>query len=72
MELSVVPLSLSVLATVVAASVWLFMPRLQILVHREHPSPGFLLYEVCLTLGANRLAAPGRLQLSFYLSLKKS
>ena len=68
----VLPLSLSVLAIIVAASIWLLMPKLSVLVHKEHPLPGFLLYEICLIFGGNRPVGSGHVQVSFYLSLKKS
>jgi hypothetical protein len=68
----VLPLSLSVLAIIVAASIWLLMPKLRVLVHKEHPLPGFLLYEICLIFGGNRPVGSGHVQVSFYLSLKKS
>ena len=69
---SILPLSLSVLAIVIAISIWLLMPKLRVLVHKEHPLPGFLLYEICLIFGGKRPVGAGNLQVSLYLSLKKS
>ena len=66
------PFSLSVLATLIVTSIWLLTPRVRILVHKEGPLRGFLLYEVCLTLQANGLGGRGTMQVSFYLSVKKS
>jgi hypothetical protein len=68
----VLPFWLSALAIIAALSVWLLMPKLRVLVHKEHPLPGFLLYEVCLIFGGNRPVGSGNVQVSFYLSLKKS
>ena len=67
----ILPLSLSLLGIIAASGIWL-MPKLRVLVHKEHPLPGFLLYEICLIFGGNRPVGSGHLQVSFYLSLKKS
>jgi hypothetical protein len=67
----ILPLSLSLLAIIAATGIWLW-PKLRVLVHKEHPLPGFLLYEICLIFGGNRPVGSGHLQVSFYLSLKKS
>lgn len=67
----ILPLLFSLLAILAAVGVWLG-PKLRVLVHKEHPLPGFLLYEICLIFGGNRPVGSGHLQVSFYLSLKKS
>jgi hypothetical protein len=69
----ILPVSLSLLAVVVTGtSIYLLVPQLRVLVHKEHPLPGFLLYEICLVFGGNRPVGSGHVQVSFYLSLKKS
>lgn len=68
----VLPLSLSLIAIIAAIGICLLIPKLRVLVHKEHPLPGFLLYEICLIFGGNRPVGSRNLQVSFYLSLKKS
>lgn len=66
------PFYLSLTASVIATGVWMLTPRLRVSVHKEQPNRGFWLYEVCLLMEAGGRRVPRRLQISFYVSVKKS